>query len=171
MKKFKLLSLVAITSIALAQTGWAGGHGGGGGGHGGGGFHGRWFSVVGSTGEASAVALSRAVVVSVGDVSAVALSTVVAFVVTVLVGGITDSLMMSSSAASAFRGGGAGAIRTDITVMAITRTVIMDTADTHTATDTADTVTMVGPVTDTAMVAMRAFPEFAESVTCPATAL
>ena len=108
--------------------------------------------VVGSTGEASAVALSRAVVVSGGDVSAVALSTVVAFVVAVLVGGITDSLMMSSSEASAFPGGGAGAIRTDITVMAITRTVIMDTADTHTATDTADTVTMVGPVTDTAMV-------------------
>jgi hypothetical protein len=109
--------------------------------------------VVGSTGEASAVALSTAVVVSGGDVSAVALSTAVAFVVAVLMGGITDSLMMSSSEASAFRGGGAGAIRTDITVTAITRTVIMDTADTHTATttDTADTVTMVGPVTDTAM--------------------
>jgi hypothetical protein len=57
---------------------------------------------------------------------------------------------MSSSAVSAFRGGGAGAIRTDITV-----TTIMDTADTHTATrmDTADTVTMVGPVTDTVMAA------------------
>src|SRR3954464_12869561 len=42
MKKFRLLSLVAITSIALAQAGWAAGHGGGGGGHGGGsgGFHG-----------------------------------------------------------------------------------------------------------------------------------
>src|SRR6267142_4995255 len=45
MKKFKLLSLVAITSIALAQTGWAAGHGGGGGFHGGGGggFHGGGF--------------------------------------------------------------------------------------------------------------------------------
>jgi hypothetical protein len=43
----------------------------------------------------------------------------------------------------------------DITVMTITRTITMDTAGTHTATtmDTADTVTMVGPVTDTAMAA------------------
>jgi hypothetical protein len=111
--------------------------------------------VVVSTGEASAVALSMAVVVSVGDVSAVALSTALAFVVAVLVGAtgvatgaITDSLMMSSSAASAFRGGGAGAIRTDITVTTITRTITMDTAGTHTTTmDTADTVT------DTAMAA------------------
>ena len=38
MKKFKLLSLVGITSIVLTQAGWAGGHGGGGfgGGHSGG---------------------------------------------------------------------------------------------------------------------------------------
>jgi hypothetical protein len=87
----------------------------------------------------------------------VAVSTAVAFMAAVLVaatgvatGAITDSLMMSSSATSAFRAGGAGAIRTDITV-----TTIMDTAGTHTATtmDTADTVTMVGPVTDTAMAA------------------
>ncbi|MEY2537665.1 MAG: hypothetical protein QOG67_1405 [Verrucomicrobiota bacterium] len=45
MKKFTLLSLVGITSIALAHTAWAAGHGGGGGGGfggggGGGGFHG-----------------------------------------------------------------------------------------------------------------------------------
>jgi hypothetical protein len=120
--------------------------------------------VVVSTGEASAVALSMAVVVSVGDVSAVALSTALAFVVAVLVGAtgvatgaITDSLMMSSSAASAFRGGGAGAIRTDITVTTITRTITMDTAGTRTATmDTADTVTMGGPVTDIAMAADQA---------------
>ena len=91
--------------------------------------------VVDFTGEASAVALSTAVVVSVGDVSAVAVSSAVAFVATVLVGAtgvatgtITDSLMMSSSAASAFRGG--GAIRTDITVTTITRTITMDTAGT-----------------------------------------
>jgi hypothetical protein len=110
------------------------------------------FMVVGSTGEASAVALSTAVVVSAGDVSAVAHSAAVAFVATALV--ITHSLMMSSSAASAFRGGGAGALRTDITVTTITRTITMDTAGTHTAPmDTADTVTMVGPVTDTAMAA------------------
>ena len=108
--------------------------------------------VVGSAGEASEVALSTAVPVSVGDVSAVAVSTAVAFVATVLV--ITDSLMMSSSATSAFQGGGAGAIRTDIMVTTITRTIIMDTARTHTAPmDTADTVTMVGPVMHTAMAA------------------
>ena len=121
--------------------------------------------VVGSAEEASAVAVSTAVVVSVGLVSAVALSAAVAFVAAVLVGAtsaITDSLMMSSSAASAFPGGGAGAIRTDITVTTITRmipmdtvdihTAIMDTAGTHTATtDTVDTVTMVGPVMDIAM--------------------
>jgi Putative peptidoglycan binding domain len=40
MKKLKLLSLIGITSIALANAGWAAGHGGGGGGFGGGGFHG-----------------------------------------------------------------------------------------------------------------------------------
>jgi hypothetical protein len=40
MKKLKLLSLVGITSIALANAGWAAGHGGGGGGFGGGGFSG-----------------------------------------------------------------------------------------------------------------------------------
>src|SRR5438477_11751362 len=101
-------------------------------------------AVVVSTEEASAVALSTAVVVSVGDISAVALSTAVAFVVAVLVGGtgaatgtITDSLMMSSSAASAFLNGGAGAIRTEITVTTITRTLTMDTAGTHTATTVA----------------------------------
>jgi hypothetical protein len=44
MKKLALLSLVGITSIALAHTGWAAGHGGGGGGFGGGGFHGGGFS-------------------------------------------------------------------------------------------------------------------------------
>jgi hypothetical protein len=103
--------------------------------------------VVVSTEEASAVALSTVVVVSGGDVSPVAVSMAVAFVVTVLVGAtgaITDSPMMSSSAA--------GAIRTDITVTTITRTITMDTTGTH-IMDTADTVTMVGPVTDTAMAA------------------
>src|SRR5438128_8722150 len=41
MKKLRLLSLVGITSIALAHAGWAGPHGGGGGGgFGGGGFRG-----------------------------------------------------------------------------------------------------------------------------------
>ena len=97
------------------------------------------------TGEASAVALSTAALVSVGDVSADAVSTAVVFVVAVLVGAtfaITDSLTMSSSAASAFRHGGAGAIHTDITDTTITLMLTMDTAD---------TVTMVGPVTDTAM--------------------
>jgi uncharacterized sodium:solute symporter family permease YidK len=96
----------------------------------------------------------------VGGVSAMAVSTAVA---TVLV--ITDSLMMSSSAA--FRVGGAGATRT-----AIIRTVTMDTADTRMATmDTADTVTMGGPVTDIAMGADEGISGACESVTCPATAL
>jgi hypothetical protein len=38
MKKLRLLSLVGITSIALAQAGWAASHGGGGGGFRSGGF-------------------------------------------------------------------------------------------------------------------------------------
>jgi hypothetical protein len=109
-------------------------------------------AVVASTEEVLAVAVSM-VVGFTGEASAVALSTAVAFVVAVLVGAITDSLMMSSSAASAIRGGGAGAIRTDITATAITRTITMATADTHTAMDTAGTVTTVGPVTDTVMAA------------------
>ena len=89
----------------------------------------------------SVVAVSTAVAF-VGDVSAVAVSTAVAFVVTVLV--ITDSLMMSSSATSAFPGGGAGAIRTDITVPTIIRTITIGTAG---------TVTKATPVMDTAMAA------------------
>ena len=124
--------------------------------------------LVDSTVEASAVARSTAVVVSVEDVSpvavstavafvvavsAVAVSTAVAFVATVLV--MTDSLMMSLSATSAFRAGGAGAIRTDITVTAITRTTTMDTAGIHTGMDTAGTVTTVAPVMDIAMAAER----------------
>jgi hypothetical protein len=129
--------------------------------------------VVGSTGEASAVVVSvgdvsavvvstavafvgdvSAVVVStavafVGDVSAVVVSTTVAFVGDVLMGAtsaITDSLMMCSSAASDFRGGGAGTILTDITP-----TVTIDTVGTRTAMDTAVTVTKVAPVMDIAM--------------------
>ena len=121
--------------------------------------------LVGSMEEVSAVALSTRAVVSAGDVlavavsmavvsvvavSAVAVSTAVAFVATVLV--ITDSLMMSSSAALAFRGGGAGAIRTDITVTTITRTMTMDTAGTLTATTVAGaTVTTAALVMDIAM--------------------
>jgi hypothetical protein len=108
---------------------------------------------VGSTREASEVAVSTVVVISVGDVSAVALSTAMAFVVAVLVGAtgvatgaITDSLMTSSSAATAFRGGGAGTTRTDITATTITRTITMDTAGTR-------TVTTVAAVTDTVMAA------------------
>jgi hypothetical protein len=115
---------------------------------------------VGSTREASEVAVSTAVVASMGDASPVALSAAVAFVVAVLAGAtgmatgvITDSLTMSSSGATAFRGG-AGTIRTDITVTTITRTITMDTADTRTITmDTAGTVTTVAPVTDAAMAA------------------
>src|SRR5229473_327953 len=43
MKKFKLLTLVGITSIALITAGSAVARGGGGGGHGGGAFHGGGF--------------------------------------------------------------------------------------------------------------------------------
>jgi hypothetical protein len=118
---------------------------------------------VGSTEEASAVALSTAAVVSVGDVSPVAVSRAVAFVVAVLAGAtgaatgaITDIPMTSSSAASAFRHGGAGAIRTDITVTTITRMLTMDTVGTHIATTVAgDTVTTVALVMDIAMEAER----------------
>ena len=112
-------------------------------------------AVVVSTAEASGVALStEVVVVSVGDVSPVVVSMAVAFVGAVSVaatgvatGAITDSLMMSSSATSAFRGGGAGAIRTDITVPTIIRTITIGTAG---------TVTKATPAVDTAMAADQA---------------
>ena len=107
--------------------------------------------VAGSTGEALPVAVSTvgvlvvdsagetsAAVVSVGDVSAVAVSTALAFAVAVLVG--------ATGVATVIRGGGTGAIRTDITVTTITRTVTIDTVDTRTM-DTA------APVMDTAMAA------------------
>jgi hypothetical protein len=102
------------------------------------------------------VAVSTAVAF-VAVVSAVAVSTAVAFVATVLI--MTDSPMMSSSATSAFRGG--GVTRTDITVMATTIihtiTMVMDTARTvitvASVTDTDGTVTTVAPVTDTDMAA------------------
>ncbi len=125
------------------------------------------------------VVVSMGVAVSMEEVSAVAVSTAVAFVVAVLVGisvqweadtrspaaelvrgvaatgvaigaiTMTDSLMMSSSpATSAFRGG--GAIRTDITVMTITRTITMVTAGTVT-TVAPGTVTTMAAVMDTAM--------------------
>jgi hypothetical protein len=121
------------------------------------------------------VAVSTVVVVSMGEVSvavvstaavsAVAVSTAVVSVVAVLVGAITDFPMMSSSAALAFRGGGAGVIRMDITitVTTITHTITMamDTAGTHTATtmDTADTVTTVAGVTESAMAADQGISE------------
>jgi hypothetical protein len=50
MKKFKLVSLIGITSIALAHAGWAAGHNGGGGGFGGGGFSGGHPAGVGGGG-------------------------------------------------------------------------------------------------------------------------
>ena len=104
-----------------------------------------------STAEASGVALStEVVVVSVGDVSPVVVSMAVAFVGAVSVaatgvatGAITDSLMISSSATSAFRGG--GVTRTDITV---TATTITHTITMAMETDTDRTDTIVAPVTD-----------------------
>ena len=96
-----------------------------------------------STGEAFVVANS--VQCEADTCSAAAVSTAAAFVVTVLVIAITDSIMMSSSSTtSAFRGGGSGAIRTDITVPTITRTVTIGTAG---------TVTKATPAMDTAMAA------------------
>ena len=105
-----------------------------------------------STGEAFVVANS--VQCEADTCSAAAVSTAAAFaltvlavvfVVAVLVTVITDSIMMSSSSTtSAFRGGGSGAIRTDITVPTITRTVTIGTAG---------TVTKATPAMDTAMAA------------------
>jgi hypothetical protein len=105
-----------------------------------------------STGEAFVAANS--VQCEAGTCSAAAGSTAAAFVVTVLavvfvvavlVTVITDSIMMSSSSTTpAFRGGGSGAIRTDITVPTVTRTITIGTAG---------TVTKATPVMDTAMAA------------------
>ena len=96
-----------------------------------------------STGEAFVVANS--VQCEADTCSVAAVSTAAAFVVTVLVIAITDSIMMSSSSTtSAFRGGGSGAIRTDITVPTITRTITIGTAG---------TVTKATPAMDTAMAA------------------
>ncbi len=132
--------------------------------------------VVVSMGEVSAVALSTGeAFVAVNSVqceadtcSAAAASTGVAFVVGVLVAAtsvaifaITDSLMMSSSAASAFQGGGAGAIRTDITVTTRTITMAMDTAGIRTVTTVApvmDIAMAAEPVMDTAMAADQGIP-------------
>ena len=93
-----------------------------------------------STGEAFVVANS--VQCEADTCSGAAVSTAAAFgvtvlavvfVVAVLVTVITDSIMMlSSSTTSAFRGGGSGAIRTDITVPTVTRTVTIGTAGTVT---------------------------------------
>ena len=104
--------------------------------------------------------MATAAAVVAGAVAVVAGSTAVAFVVAVLLvatGAITDSLTMSSSAATAFRGGGAGTIRTDITVTTITRTITTDTAGTRTVT--IGMVTTVAPVTDTAMAADQGLSE------------
>ena len=96
-----------------------------------------------STGEAFVVANS--VQCEADTCSVAAVSTAAAFVVTVLVIAITDSIMMSSSSTTpAFLGGGSGAIRTDITVPTVTRTITIGTAG---------TVTKATPVMDTAMAA------------------
>ena len=96
-----------------------------------------------STGEAFVVANS--VQCEADTCSVAAVSTAAAFVVTVLVTIITDSIMMSSSSTTpAFLGGGSGAIRTDITVPTVTRTITIGTAG---------TVTKATPVMDTAMAA------------------
>jgi hypothetical protein len=65
------------------------------------------------------------------------------------IGVIADSLMMSSFSATLVFRGGAGTIRTDITVTTITRTMFMGTA----GMDTVGTATTMATVIDTAMAA------------------
>jgi hypothetical protein len=120
--------------------------------------------VVVSTGEAFVVAVSTeaflvAVAISaqceaaIRSAAAELVGGVAATGVAIGAATIADSLMMSSSATSAFRGG-AGAIRTVITVTTIIRTIIMDTAITRTIImDTAGTVTTTVAVMDTTMAA------------------
>src|SRR5437870_13644438 len=67
MKKLKLLSLVGITSIALANTGWATGHGGGGGGFGGGGGRGGGGGHFGGGGRGGAMTRARAASLPASD--------------------------------------------------------------------------------------------------------
>ena len=120
--------------------------------------------VVVSTGEAFVAANSAQC--EAGTCSAGAISTAAAFVVTVLavvfvvavlVTVITDSIMMSSSSTTpAFRDGGSGAIRTDITVPTVTRTITIGTAGTVTKA-TRLWIPLWQPI--------RAFSEFAEAVT------
>jgi hypothetical protein len=146
-------------------------------------------AVVVSTVEVLVVVACTGVPVSVGNVSPVPVLVAVAFVMAVLMAAITDSPMMSSSAASAIQGGGTGVIPTDITATAITRTITMDTGDTHTVTmgtvatrtamDTAGTVTTVAavmaiamqaePVTDTARAADQDIPGMCGVADKPAT--
>ena len=113
-------------------------------------------------GEALAVAVSTALGVSVEDISPVAVSAVMAFVAAVSVGAtgtvtgaITDFRMVSSSAATAIRGG--GTIPTGTTVITITRTGTTDTVDTRTM-DTVGSVTTVVAVTDIAIAGAQRIP-------------
>jgi hypothetical protein len=109
-------------------------------------------AVVVSTGEAFVAAVAISVQceadtcsAAAGSVRGVAATGVAAIGAAIGAITITDSLMMSSSSTtSAFRGGGDGAIRTDITVPTITRTITMGTAG---------TVTTTTPVMDTTMAA------------------
>src|SRR5260370_32067123 len=94
--------------------------------------------MVAAVSTAEAFVVANSVQCEADTCSAAAVSTAAAFVVTVLAVGfvvavlvtvITDSITMSSSlTTSALRGGGSGAIRTDITVPTITRTITIGTA-------------------------------------------
>jgi hypothetical protein len=111
-------------------------------------------SMVAAVPRGEAFVVANSVQCEADTCSAAAVSTAAAFVVTVLavvfgvavlVTIIIDSIMMSSSSTtSAFRGGGSGAIRTDITVPTVTRTITIGTAG---------TVTKATPAMDTAMAA------------------
>src|SRR4029453_2879525 len=155
MKKFKLLSLIGITSLALAHAGSAAGHGGGGGG-GGGGFHAGGFGAGGFHGSGFHGGGFRGGAFHGGGFRGERFGS----------GGFHgrgfrgDRFGHHRFSNDVFIGGfgfrwcGAGTIRKDITVTTITRTITMDMAGTHIMA-TADTATMVGPVTvtDTAMAA------------------
>src|SRR6476619_6407014 len=122
--------------------------------------------MVAAVSTAAAFVVANSVQCEADTCSAEAVSTAAAFVVTVLavvfvvavlVTVITDSIMMSSSSINpAFRDGGSGAIRTDITVPTVTRTVTIGTAGTVTKRPRL-WIPLWQPI--------RTFWEFAEAVT------
>ena len=95
--------------------------------------------------------MAEAAVIGVAVIGAAAIGVVVIAAIGVITVTITDPLVLSSLAASAFHRGGAGAIRTDTMAMA-TRTITMATATAATDTTATDMIT-ISPVTGTAIAA------------------